>query len=170
MQDADLLLSLAEIAGVFVGFGALIGIRGGGTSEAYEVTFIRFVVSIGLLVIVAALAPVTISRYGLTGHDVWLLCSLLALAFFWGMMLVANLMPEHRTVHAVTPRAALVRRFGLFTLLFIVPMHLALILVVLGLLPNVEPALYLTAVVVALAGAALGLLSLVYSQGRPASA
>ena len=41
MQDVDLFLSLAEIAGVFVGFGALISVRSGGASEAGEVTGIR---------------------------------------------------------------------------------------------------------------------------------
>jgi len=55
MQDADLLLSLAEIAGVFVGFAALISIRSDSTSEAYEVTYVRAVVSFGLMVVVAAL-------------------------------------------------------------------------------------------------------------------
>jgi hypothetical protein len=36
MQDADLFLSLAGIAGVFVGFGALISVRSGDPSEADE--------------------------------------------------------------------------------------------------------------------------------------
>ena len=34
MQDTELFLSLAEIAGVFVGFGALIAVRSGGPTEA----------------------------------------------------------------------------------------------------------------------------------------
>ena len=41
MQDAELFLSLAGIAGVFVGFGALISVRSGGPSGAYEVSYIR---------------------------------------------------------------------------------------------------------------------------------
>ncbi len=36
MQDTELFLSLAEIAGVFVGFGALISIRSAGASDAHE--------------------------------------------------------------------------------------------------------------------------------------
>ena len=43
MQDVDLFLSLAEIAGVFVGFGALIAVRSGITSDVYEVTGISMV-------------------------------------------------------------------------------------------------------------------------------
>ena len=33
MQDADLFMELAAIAGVFVGFGALIAVRSGGAFE-----------------------------------------------------------------------------------------------------------------------------------------
>jgi hypothetical protein len=45
MPETDLLLSLAEIAGVFLGFGALISVRSGGPSDAHEVSYIRWVVS-----------------------------------------------------------------------------------------------------------------------------
>jgi hypothetical protein len=51
-----------------------------------------------------------------------------------------------------------------------VPAQIALILVVLGLFPDVEPALYLTAVVLLLFEAAVILVMLVYRQGRPATA
>ena len=51
-----------------------------------------------------------------------------------------------------------------------VPMHIALILVVLGLFPDVEPALYITAVVLYLFMDGLILLYLVHSQGRPPTA
>jgi hypothetical protein len=40
MQDADLSVQLAGIAGVFVGFGALISVRSGGASGAHEVAYI----------------------------------------------------------------------------------------------------------------------------------
>ena len=39
----------------------------------------RGVVSMGALTIVAALAPVTLSRYGLTEHQVWALSAILVL-------------------------------------------------------------------------------------------
>ena len=47
---------------------------------------------------------------------------------------------------------------------------LALALVALGLFPDQEPALYLTAVAVGLFAAAISLFLLVFSQGRPATA
>jgi hypothetical protein len=61
MEDADLFLELAGIAGVFVGFGALIAVRSSG-ARPDEVGYTRGVVSFGLLTVVAATAPVAISR------------------------------------------------------------------------------------------------------------
>jgi len=55
-------------------------------------------------------------------------------------------------------------------LLLEAPAQIALILVVLGLFPDVEPALYLTAVLLLLFEAAAILVMLVYTQGRPATA
>jgi hypothetical protein len=53
---------------------------------------------------------------------------------------------------------------------FVVAVAVALILVVLGLVPDKEPALYLTAVALALFFAAVALLALVFTQGRPQAA
>jgi hypothetical protein len=57
MQDTELFLSLAEIAGVFVGFGALIAVRSAGPTEAGDVTGIRWVMSTAIFVVIAALTP-----------------------------------------------------------------------------------------------------------------
>ena len=57
MQDVDLFLELAAIAGVFVGFGALIAVRGGGVSDTFEVAYMRGVVSMGLLTVVGGPRP-----------------------------------------------------------------------------------------------------------------
>ncbi len=165
MQDTDLLLSLAEIAGVFLGFGALISIRSASTSEAYELTYIRSVVEMGTQVVVAALVPVTLSHYDITGHEVWLLSSLVFLAVFWGMFAMDLRVPETRVVAVATTWA----RRAVSSLLYI-PLNVALVLVALGLFPAQEPALYLTAVGLLLVLAASFLLSLAYSFGRPRTA
>jgi hypothetical protein len=75
MQDTDLFLSLVGIAGVFVGFGALISVRSGGPREVDEVSTIRWVVSLGIWVVIAALAPVIVSRYDIAGQELWLVCA-----------------------------------------------------------------------------------------------
>jgi hypothetical protein len=109
---------------------------------------------------------VTLSSYGITGHEVWLLSSLVSLAIYWGAFAVEIVpVPETRTLAAATPGA----RRAVSMLLF-VPLNVALVLIALGLFPDQEPALYLTAVVLLVVLAASFLLSLAYGFGRPATA
>ena len=163
MPDTDLFMELAGIAGVFLGFGALISIRSAGTSEAFELTYIRSVVEMGTLVVVVALVPVILSYYGITGHELWLLSSLVFLALFMSMFVaVALRVPEARAVALATPWA----RRAVSAVLY-VPETVALVIVVLGPFPDQEPAFYLTAVGLHLVLAASFLLSLAYSFGRP---
>jgi hypothetical protein len=169
MQDTDLFLSLAEIAGVFVGFGALISVRSGGASDAHEVTYIRSVLIAAIWVVVAGLAPVIVSHYDIAGHELWLACSLVALVLWLGLWIAAEQAPESQETFAAMSRARSVVESVVF-LLLIVPMVGALILVVLGLFPDQEPALYLTAVGLGLFLGALALLVLVLSQRRPQAA
>jgi hypothetical protein len=169
MQDTELFLSLAEIAGVFVGFGALISVRSGGTSDATEVSYIRGVVWAAVWVVVAALAPVIISRYGITGHQLWMTCSLVALVFWFSLSLAFLRAPETREDRATYSRAQLIA-VETGNLLFVVPMMIALVLVVLGLVPDQEPALYLTAVGLNLFLGVIALLELVFWKRRPQTA
>jgi hypothetical protein len=173
MQDTELFLSLAEIAGVFVGFGALISVRSGGASDAHEVTYIRWVVSIAIWVVIAALAPVIFSRYDITGHGLWMACSLVALVLFAVMYTVNGRAPEHRedadAILATAPRVLLVLGAGSTIWLPAASLALALALVVLGPFPDQEQALYLTAVGLGLYMGAIGLFAMVFSQRRPAA-
>jgi hypothetical protein len=169
MQDADVLLSLAGIAGVFVGFAALISVRSGGESEAHEVLFIRWVVTLGVWVVIAAIAPVIVSRYGVTGHELWLVCSLLGLILYLGLWIGGERTPEARELGAAWSRAQTME-FMAFALTFAVLVIAALVLIVLGLVPDQEPALYLTAVGLILSFAAFTLLLLVVSPRRLAPA
>ena len=174
MQDADLLVQLAGIAGVFVGFGALISVRSGGPSEASEVNSIRWVVTIAIWVVIVALAPVIISRYDISDRDLWLACSLLALALLAIMIVVYGRAPENRADIAETfasmPRAQIVL-FGVLTVwLPFALLVLALALLVLGLFPDQAQALYLTAVGFGLYMGAIGLFATVFWRGRPQTA
>ena len=173
MQDTDLFLSLAEIAGVFVGFGALISVRSGGPSDAHEVSYLRWVVTLGVWVVIAALAPVIISRYGITGHGLWLACSLLALVLFAVMITVNGRAPEmgedRAAILASEPRAMVMVVAVPTMWLPTASLVLALALVVLGPFPGQEQALYLTAVGLGLYMGAISLLAMVFSQRRPAT-
>jgi hypothetical protein len=169
MQDTDLLPSLAEIAGVFVGFAALIGVRSGGATEAHEVVFIGWTVTAGVWVVIAALAPVIISRYGVTGHELWLVCSLPALALYLGLWISNERTTEARELGVAYSLAQMVATMACFLTLS-VPAIAALVLIVLGLFPDQEPALNLTAVGLVLSLGALTLLLLVVSRRRLAVA
>jgi hypothetical protein len=174
MQDADLFLELAGIAGVFVGFGALISTRSGGPSAPDEVAPMRAVVGMGLLTVVAALAPVTLGRYGPTAHEVWALSSALVLVGIVGFVALSARTPEYRenwvtSVAATrwTPGEVLVTAaYGLYMIaLVLLPM-----IVMLGLAPDLEAALYFSYVVLILLGAGWTLLWLVFMERRPLTA
>jgi hypothetical protein len=161
MQDVDLFLALAEIAGIFVGFGALIALRSGATADPAEVMFVGMVVWMGVQAVAGALAPVAISRFGVTGHALWLTCSVIVLALFWiGDELVKRLSPERQAILAAMPRKARARQ-ELMGVPFWLPMTIALILVVLGVLPDYEEALYFAALVILLLSTAAAVLLLV---------
>lgn len=175
MEDNELLLSLAEIAGVFVGFGALIAVRSGGASGVAEVGYMRSVVSIGMLTIVAALAPVTLDRFDLAAHQVWAVSSVLVLVgwlVWFALMLRTTEYRENWAAEFGRDRASrtpwVVAVNAAATVLYQTAMLLALIIIVLGLQPAHEAALYIAVVVLILLGAGWVLLGLVFSQGGAA--
>ncbi len=173
MQDADLFLSLAGIAGVFVGFGALIAVRSGGPSEPQEVAPVRIVVAMGVMTVIGALAPVTLGRYDLTDHQVLALSSVLVLVGSFGISFMHIRTPEYKVVmgssRSGTSRVVAVVEFAAWVLL-IGGAVLALIIVMLGLLPDVEAALYFTVLVLILLLAVWALMSLVFMPRPPATA
>lgn len=93
--------------------------------------------------------------------------SLGTLAGFVGVIVANNLTSETRQELAASSRAQRVRESAL-NMVLVVPLVVALILVVLGLFPDQEPALYLTAVVLGLFLAALTLAYLIFGH-RPAA-
>jgi hypothetical protein len=167
--SADLFLELAAIAGVFVGFGALIAIRSGGASDTFEVAYMRGVVSMGLLTIVAALTPVTLSRYPLEDHQVWASSSI---AVLLGLLVVgvANaLTPEYRSDTTLRVWATLPRWFvvgGMAAVALVLAwVIVAPIVILVGLAPELEGALYFTVAVLTLLWAGWLLLQMVF-RGR----
>jgi hypothetical protein len=173
MQDADLFMGLAGIAGVFVGFAALIAVRGGGPSDPLEVAPMRMMVSMAMLTIVAALAPVTLGRYDLTDHQVWALSSALILVGWFLIVVVSSRTPEYRAGWAASIAETRLTPGDVigwaFYALYVTVSLVAPIVIVLGVAPELEAALYFTVVVLLLLGAGWILLALVFAQRRPAS-
>lgn len=162
-QDVNLFIAIAEIAGVFVGFGALISVIRRNEIETSQLGLIRAVVTIGLVGIVATLIPIGLSRYGVTGHDLWFVCSLIFLILSWGVIVVSLRNAENRELTVARTRSnPVVAVF--FWLLLEIPMQAPLVLTLLGAFPEHEQAFYLTALVLNLFEAAFVLAQLVYSQ------
>jgi len=166
MPDTELFLSLAEIAGVFVGFGALIALRSSGPGDPIDVLMIGMVVWFAIAVVIIALAPVAVSGFGVTGHTLWLACSVIALLVFYaGDEVVVRISRERRAFMAAAP---IRRRWkgelagGVVTW---IPATVALVLVILGVLPEQEGALYFLAAALILLLAALLLLMAVFGVG-----
>ncbi len=149
-----------------MGFEALISVRSGGMSDAEEVSGIRGVVSFAIWVVVTGLAPVVIGSYDISGHELWLVCGLVGLVMFGGVM-VLNYRANRELLRTATRAdcAGAAVMFWPFVLVLVV----ALIVVVLGLLPDQEAALHVTAVAVGLSAAASMLPTLVFLQHPPAT-
>lgn len=168
MENAQLLIPMAEISGVFIGFGALIAVRSGGAMPVHEINNLRWVVTSAIWVAIAALAPIVIGSYGVGGHALWVVCSLVAIAVLAVVILVFARTPENRAelASAVASQSpAEIARWAVPA--FWLPMTavvVALVLAVFGAFPNQEHALYLTAVGMGLLMSALGLLATVFEQ------
>jgi hypothetical protein len=166
MQDTELFLSLAEIAGVFVGFGALIALRSSGPSDTIDVMVIGMVVWVAIAVVIIALAPVAVSGFGITGHALWLACSVIALlVFFAGDEVVVRASKERRAFVAAAPIRKRWKGELVVGVVTTIPATVALVLIILGVLPEHEEALYFLAAALFLLLAALLLLMAVFGVG-----
>jgi len=162
-QDFSMLIRIAQIAGVFVGFGALISATGKNGNDASQIGQIRAVVTIGLVIIVAALMPVGLGYYGMTGHILWKICSIVFLMLSWTVIVLSLQRPENRDITFKRARSHPLSAM-FFWILLEAPMQLPLILTILGLFPQLEPAFYFTSLVLNVFQAAFVLAQFVYSQ------
>lgn len=161
--ETELFLALAEISGVFVGFGALISVRSPGQTDLHSVIYLRAVLAIGLWVLIAALLPVAVSRYGVNDRTLWLSCALAVLALYAAVVAAVNLTPEGKALNR-SQYDAVDRVFPVVGL----PLHLiavgSLALIVVGEFPHLDESLYLTALITAQIFAGYTLLMLALSQ------
>lgn len=162
MGDVALFVTIAEIAGVFVGFAALISVTRRSEIDAAQLGQIRAVVTVGLLVVVAALLPVGLAAYDVTDRGLWVASSVAYLVLNWIVIVLALRRPENRQLAGGQARATPVLA-GLFWLLE-VAVQLPLLLILFGFNPDFDSALYLTALVFHLFEAAFILAQIVYAQ------
>jgi hypothetical protein len=97
--DPNVLIGVASLAGVFVGFGALISIVRSGDIEPPQLGLIRLLVSISLVAIVASLVPLVLASYGMDEATVWAISSAVYLALPWVVIALAvTSRAYHRTL------------------------------------------------------------------------
>ena len=176
MADTESLIPLAEIAGVFVGFGALIAVRSSGATGPLEVAPMRVVVSLGMLAIVAGLVPGVLGRFDLSEHAVWALSSAVVLVAWLVTLIAIFRTPESRAVWTgeaaedlARPRWVTVPEWVAYVLLMAM-WTLTPILIIGNAVPELEAALYYALVALYLLGAGWALLLLVFARRHPAAA
>ena len=158
MSSDDVLIGIAQIAGTFAGFAALTGIVGKARgSSRHDVERLRTVILVGAAVVVTALLPIVIDGYGLEEITVWRVASGLALVINWALGAAV---------------ATFGRRSGLFAADWIykwvgyvieIPLELALIANVFGVLSAHAAGFYLTFLYLALIQAVITFVQLVNS-------
>lgn len=162
MFDAALFVTIAEISGVFVGFAALIAVTRRSEIDAAQLGQIQAVVTIGLVVVVAALVPVGLGVYEVAGHGLWVASSLIYLALNWIVIVMALRRSENRQIAGAQARSNPIT--AAFFWLLEIAVQLPLFLVVFGVNPDLDVAFYMTALVFHLFEAAFILAQLVYTQ------
>jgi hypothetical protein len=162
-HDLDLLLSIAEIAGVFVGFGALISFTRPRETEARDLFRLGTVVTIATFVVIASIIPVALGRYELSSPSVWRWSSAVSLLLTCVGWVILMRTPGIRGFVRDEIRANLPFAFTFWVLLDI-PILTALVLVLLGVFRSYAPGLYTTALVLGLCEAAALFSRLVYSR------
>ena len=155
VQNAEIFIGIAHIAGIFVGFEALISV-----THEKEVGRIRGIVTVGLMTIIAALIPIGLSSYGSSGHSLWFLSSLIYLCLNWTVIILSLRRSEDREYLKTQSKTSMI----LFWLIFEVPLEVPLILTVIGLFPHLEEAFYITALLFNLFSAAYVLSQIVYTK------
>ena len=165
--DGVLFIAIAEIAGVFVGFGALISVTRRSDVEPAHLGSIRAVVTAGLTVVARGLDPGGPGELRIEGRTLWFVSSLAFLGLSWAIIGLSLRAGANRQLVAnlakTQPGSSL-----FFWLVLELPIQVPLIVAVLGLFPDAEPALYVTALAFNLFEAAFVLAQFVYSQGGTA--
>ncbi len=170
MQDADLFMELAGIAGLFIGFAALIAVRSGGATELAEIAYMRTTVTMATLAVIAALLPVTLARFNPGEHAVWALSSALVILSWIVAFGAIMRTSEYRTGMAIEiatsrsrPPLLALAEWAPLVVYVAATMGIPAV-ILLGFAPGVDAALFFADVVLIILGAAWSLLTLVFAQ------
>ena len=158
------LLSLAEISGVFIAFGALIGaIQTNLDRSSGRLSHAAATCAIGVVTLLACLLPLLLDAFAVS--KLWFYSSIGFLVLIGVGFAAAFLQPDFRENNAVN----FSRRPVIATIFWIVleiPLQLALLFNIFGFLPEYAIAFYLTAVLFNFAESGLFLLLMVFGHSE----
>jgi len=160
-QDIGTLLAIAEIAGVFVGFAALVSVISRRPVAEYRQDDAQRLVSVVIIsaqVIAAALVPIVLDRFGLSSSVVWRVSGGLIFVANWCVLIFLSRATQGFAEAHRRMRALNIAEWAL-EVLYQGP----LLLCAVGLWQTYAPAFYLMALVVALLQVTLFMGSLVAS-------
>jgi hypothetical protein len=167
-METELFVHFAEIAGVFVGFGALISVRSAQVTDLHDVIYLQGVLGLGIWVVISALLPIAVNRYGVDDHALWLSCALVAIAVWAIFMIVYTRTPDTRAYYASTRFSKSSEPVDRIFPLVGLPLHIviagSMALIVIGIWPDHDEALYVTGLTAGVVFAGYTLLALVMSQ------
>ena len=161
-QTLDFAISIAEISGVFVGFGVLIGaVQSRDVVAPEKKALAQSVSMLGIVTLLAALVPANLHAFGLSGHALWFYSTIgFELLVLFGF-LAALSRSDFREFGPLNRK-----RWPVFAVVFWVPLELSLqasfLLILFGFFPEKANALYLFALFVNLGEAASLLTLLVF--------
>ena len=155
VENIEIFIGIAHIAGIFVGFEALIS-----ATHQKEVERIRGIVTVGLMTIIASLIPIGLASYGFSGHMLWFWSSLIYFCLNWIVIILSLRRSEDREYMKTQSKASMI----FFWLIFEVPLEVSLILSIIGLFPDLEQAFYTTALLFNLFSAAYVLSQIVHTK------
>jgi len=159
----QLFFTLAQLAGIFVGFGALISVSNNRPTDEDELNVLAGVVMMGLYVIIGALIPVGLHPFGFSGPELWMGSAATLLVFCWfAIWLQRSMVLRH-----YRRRGA----FDYFQLVLEASAQLPLILILLPVFPSHSAALYsitlIASILYAVCLMVVLVLGLVADQGQP---
>jgi len=156
------LLSLAEISGVFVGFGALIGaLQGKEERDIQKAGMIASVCVIGLVTLLGCLIPLLL--FGFNSDNTWFYSSFTFLIIIGIAFGLAYSNPSYRVSNPIGFSKHPVA-FFIFWVILELPIQAALLCNIFGLLPHYASALYLAAVIFNFAESGLFLVMMVFDK------
>jgi len=149
---------LAQIAGIFIGFGALISASKSAAATKQEAESLALIVYIGIMIVVGALLPVLLNQYGLEKDLTLRFGAIAFLILAWLLIL--------RTLPAAVESIKKTPAFAAFFWAQEVAIQLPLFLVLFGVWSHQAESLYLTALVISAFEAAQLLVGLVFANAE----